>query len=234
MSLIDNSLNGDLSNKINSYFSEPYEVKETSIVPTTDYSKLTFGNTGLTAELAFLFIDIRKSSKLHETYGYMNAAKIYQSFHEINVRVINQNEGNVRAFDGDRIMGVFAGEAKNSNAAKAGMQIIWAIRNILNPKLTTNLMCGGGIDYGKTLITKVGKGRDPNNNDLVWVGQACNYASHLSNEANNSIIISNRSYDVLNDSRKTINGTKIWQHKIIILKNGQKVECYETIRELKI
>ena len=78
MALLD-----DLKNKINNYFTEKYEVEETTIVPSTDYSKLTFGNKGLTAELTFLFVDIRKSSQLHDTYGHIDAAKIYQSFHDL-------------------------------------------------------------------------------------------------------------------------------------------------------
>jgi hypothetical protein len=59
----------ELTNNVNSFFNEPYEVQETTIVPGTDYSKLTFGNNGLTCEFAFLFVDIRKSSKLHEVMG---------------------------------------------------------------------------------------------------------------------------------------------------------------------
>jgi adenylate cyclase len=221
-------LKDDLINKINSYFKEPYEVEETTIVPSTDYSKLTFGNKGLTSDFAFLFVDIRKSSNLHELFGYKNAAKIYQSFHEINVNVINHNDGKVRAFDGDRTMGVFSGNSKNNNAVKAAMQINWAIRNILNPILSSHVSCGIGIDYGKILITKVGKGRNIENNDLIWVGQACNHASHLSNEAGNSIIISERTYNVLNDSRKLSNGINIWKLKRLTLKNNSQINCYET------
>ena len=52
------ALKEDIENKVNSYFNEPYKVEETTIIPDTDYSKLTFGNKGLTAELAFLFVEI--------------------------------------------------------------------------------------------------------------------------------------------------------------------------------
>jgi adenylate cyclase len=221
-------LKEELTNKIESFFNDPYVVKETSIVPDTDYSKLTFGNTGLTSEFAFLFVDIRKSSKLHETFGYEKAARVYQSFHEINVRIILANAGNIRSFDGDRTMGVFAGDYKNSNAVKAGMSIMWAIRNILNPKLSSNVLCGIGIDYGKILITKVGKGSNPNNYDLVWVGPAANYASHLSTEANDTIIISDRSYKKLNDTRKISNGNNMWRQIQLTLKNKQQIICYES------
>jgi len=223
MALLD-----DLNDKIDAYVKQSYEIEETTIIPDTETANLTFGNKGLTCEYAFLFVDIRKSSQLHETYGFTKAAKIYQSFHDINVRVIEENSGNVRAFDGDRVMGVFVGGSKNSNAVKAAMQIQWAIRNILNPKLGTQITCGGGIDYGKILVTKVGKGRDKNNNDLVWIGKADNYASHLANEANNKIIISTNSYNVLIDDRKISNGKNMWQSKVITLKNGTNVNCYES------
>jgi adenylate cyclase len=223
MALLD-----DLKSKIDAYVKEPYVIDETIVVPDTDTPNLTFGNKGLTCVFAFLFVDIRKSSQLHETYGYTKAAKVYQSFHDINVRVIEENSGSIRAFDGDRIMGVFVGEMKNSNAVKAAMQIQWAIRNILNPKLGTQITCGGGIDYGKILVTKIGKGRDKNNNDLVWIGKADNYASHLANEANNTIIISTNSYKVLSQDRKTSNDKDMWQSKVLKLKNGTEVNCYES------
>jgi class 3 adenylate cyclase len=223
MALLD-----DLKSKIDAYVKEPYEIDETTVVPDTDTAKLTFGNKGLTCDFAFLFVDIRKSSQLHETYGYTKAAKVYQSFHDINVKVIEENSGSVRAFDGDRVMGVFVGGMKNSNAVKAAMQIQWAIRNILNPKLGTQITCGGGIDCGKILVTKIGKGRDKNNNDLVWIGKADNYASHLANEANNSIIISTNSYKVLSQDRKTSKDKEMWQSKVLTLKNGNEVNCYES------
>jgi class 3 adenylate cyclase len=219
----------ELNGKIDAYVKQPYEIEETTIVPDTDTAKLTFGNKGLTCEYAFLFMDIRKSSQLHEQYGFTKAAKIYQSFHDINVRVIEENSGSVRAFDGDRVMGVFVGPSKNSNAVKAAMQIQWAIRNILNPKLETKITCGGGIDYGKILVTKIGKGRNKNNNDLVWIGKADNYASHLANEAKNTLIISTNSYNILAADRKVSNGKNMWQSKILTLKNGTNVNCYESI-----
>jgi len=224
MALLD-----DLKNRIRDYFLQPYETSETTIVPDTDNAGLTFGNKGLTGIFAFLFVDIRNSSTLHEKYGFANAAKIYQSFHDINVRIIEENDGSVRAFDGDRVMGVFVGDLKNSNAAKAALQIQWAIRNILNPQLGTQITCGAGIDSGKILVAKIGKGRNKNNNDLVWIGKADNYASHLANEAKNSIIISTNAYNVLYKDRKiSSDGRNIWNSKVMTLKSGKTVNCYES------
>jgi class 3 adenylate cyclase len=225
MALVD-----DLKNKIAAYFKEKYEIKPTTIVPSTDYSKLTFGNTALTAELTFLFIDIRKSSELHDTYGYEHAARIYQSFHDICLRIINSRDGNVRAFDGDRIMGVFSGESKNDNAVEAAMNIRWAISNILNSqfKPAYAISIGIGIETGLTLITKVGKGRDISNNDIVWVGKACNYASHMCSHATNCIHISSAIYNKIKEGNKTSEGKNMWNLINLILKNGKTISCYKT------
>lgn len=223
------SLKEDLENKIYSYVYENFDIENTTIIPDSDNSNLTFGNKGLKGEYAFLFVDIRNSSSLHELYGFKKAASIYKSFHDINVRIIENNNGVVRSFDGDRIMGVFNGEYKNSNSSKAAMQIQYAIREILNPILGTKILCGAGIDSGEILVIKVGKGRNKNNNDLVWIGKADNYASHLANEAVNTIIISKNAYARLSNDRKiSQKGVNMWKLKIITLKNGKNIECYES------
>ncbi|MFW5700774.1 MAG: hypothetical protein ACOCWM_03705 [Cyclobacteriaceae bacterium] len=166
---------------------------------------------------------------MHEKYGFANAARIYQSFHDINVRIINFHNGKIRAFDGDRVMGVFSGDTKCTSAVKSAMKINWAIRNILNNNLEIPLRCGIGIDFGKTLITKVGKGRDENNRDLIWVGQACNNASHFCQEATNSIIISSRTFNRMHESVKiSSNNKNMWTNKRIVIKSGREIECYES------
>ncbi len=225
MALVD-----DLKETTNDFFEEEYNCTNTSIIPLTDYSKLTFGNSGLLSDLTFLFIDIRKSSELVSKYGVEQAARIYQSFHDINVRIINNRDGQVRSFDGDRIMGVFSGDRKNNNAVEAAMNIRWAIVNILNTHLPTNspINIGIGIDTGETLITKVGRGHNSSNNDLVWIGEACNYASHMCNESQNKIYISPNVYNLLFDSNITANGVNMWQSVYMTLKNGTRVKCYET------
>lgn len=221
------ALKGDLTNKISSYFNEPYEIEETKLIPGTDYSKLTFGNKALVSELAFMFADIRNSSELHNTYGFKTAARIYQSFHDITVRVVESQKGNVRAFDGDRVMGVFAGDYKCSNAAKAAMKIKWAVENILNNQLTTPIKVGMGVDYGDTLITKVGKGRDSNNNDLVWIGKACNYASHLSVYGKNQTILTTRAYNKI-AIKKSSKGEEMWTKSQLTLKDNKIIDVYKS------
>ncbi len=224
------ALKDELKETTNDFFDEEFNSTNTTIIPSTDYSKLTFGNSGLTSELTFLFVDIRKSSEIISTYGVEDAAKIYQSFHDINVRIINNRDGQVRSFDGDRIMGVFSGDGKNNNAVESAMNIRWAISNILNPRLPKKnpLNIGIGIDTGEILITKVGRGYKDSNNDLVWIGKACNYASHMCNESQNKIYISPTVYGRLAERNKVANGENMWQSINMRLKNGDLVNCYQT------
>jgi len=124
-------------------------------------------------------------------------------------------------------MGVFSGKFKCSNATETALKIKWAVVNILNPKLKTPLKVGIGIDFGKVMITKVGKGRDENNNDLVWIGQSCNYASHLSGYGANSTIITEKTYKRINkDSKLSDKGEDMWTRTDLTLKNEKKIVVY--------
>src|SRR3954453_6013446 len=105
---------------------------------------------------------------------------------DMAVRVIRHNKGDIRSFDGDRVMGIFVGWDKESRAAKAALGIEhW--RRFLNYLLPTRLpeieeigwelKHGGGIDTGEALLVRAGiRGND----DLISIGRAPNIAAKLS------------------------------------------------------
>lgn len=222
-------LKEDLQNKINVCYNESFDVENTSIVPTTDYSKLTFGNKVLRSDLTFLFVDIRKSSKIIEILGFADAARLYQSFHDINTKIIAKRSGQIRSFDGDRVLGIFSGDRKNNNAVEAAMNIRWAILNILNAKLGDNkINIGIGIDTGETLITKVGKIGGGSNSDIVWVTKACNNAALYCSKGENEIHIGTSVYNKLNEKNKIVDGNNMWKQVSITNKLNQLKECYKT------
>ncbi|MFN0203862.1 MAG: adenylate/guanylate cyclase domain-containing protein [Bacteroidia bacterium] len=197
-------------------------------VPSVEsYPKLTFGNTGASGDFCFIFIDIRESSRLVSNYGEEKAAKIYESFHEICVRIIQTMGGSVRSFDGDRVMGVFAGSNKENDAVETAFYIGFAIEKDLNTKFSPMIKpirYGIGIETGETLVVKVGKGRDINTQDLIWLGEACNYASYYSDKANNQIIISQKVYNKLVQknikSQQYYYPTEFWADIKLPLKKG--------------
>ncbi len=223
-------LKEDLINKVNVFYTEPFTVEETTIVPTTDYSKLTFGNKVLKAELTFLFVDIRKSSKIVDTLGFIGAARLYQSFHEITSKIIAKRNGQIRSFDGDRILGIFAGDRKNNNAVEAALNIRWAIQNILNPKLGSSpIAIGIGIDTGETLITKVGKSGGGNNSDIVWVGNACVNAALFCSKGTNMIYIGNAVKNRLDKSNlDDSDGKSMWEGLITKDKHDNNKFCFRS------
>jgi len=47
--------------------------------------------------------------------------------------VIRSNSGEIVAYDGDRIMAIFVGDAKGTSAVRCALQINWAIRNLVTP-----------------------------------------------------------------------------------------------------
>jgi hypothetical protein len=82
--------------------------------------------------------------------------------------------GDIRSFDGDRVMAVFLGNQKNTNAAKSALKINWAVINVLRPKIHAKypvLARDGfeikhcvGIDRSDVLVARSGI-RD--HNDLI-------------------------------------------------------------------
>lgn len=111
------------------------------------------------------------------------AAEVYKSYLYCAAKIIRASGGIVTAYDGDRVMGVFIGDSKNTNAAKCGLQINWATQKIVSTKLTSKypessftLQQRVGIDTSKLSVARTGiRG----NNDLVWVGNAANNAAKL-------------------------------------------------------
>lgn len=94
--------------------------------------------------------------------------------------------GDIRSFDGDRVMAVFIVNDKNSRAARCALKINWAFSKIVKPKLENayaaklggyELSYASGIDTGEVWAVRGGV---RNNSDLVWVGRAPNLAAKLS------------------------------------------------------
>ncbi len=141
------------------------------------------GNDAVQLEGTVLYADLAKSSDLVSGYKPFFAAEVYKNYLYIAARIIRANGGEITSYDGDRIMAVFIGSGKNSAAAKCGLQINWAVKNILTPATGAQyprtefvLKQRVGIDTSALFIARTGiRGT----NDLVWVGNAANRAAKL-------------------------------------------------------
>ena len=103
-------------------------------------------------------------------------------------RIARNHNGEIRSFDGDRLMVVFPPDRSSENtscdtAVQTGMEMAWFFKNTLVPKLRRyddSLNFGIGIAYSPMLAVRAGLSRNPDNNDMVFIGRAANLAAKLS------------------------------------------------------
>lgn len=182
------SLKEDLENGAQSFFDSTYEITEGTVVPNVD--DIALGAVGRKLELAMLFVDVRESTKIVDAFRRLTAARMYKTFLFGVSRIARANEGELRSFNGDGVLVAFIGDAKRTHAAKAALHMSWFCLNVLKPRMKKyfdnnnqaadlEFDFGVGIASGTVLVVRGGI-RGENNNDLVWVGNATNYAVKLS------------------------------------------------------
>jgi class 3 adenylate cyclase len=188
------------------------------------------GNDAVDLEATILYADLDESTKLVDNYMDWFAAENYKTFLQCATKIIRSEGGHIRSFDGDRVMGVFIGQTKNTNAVRSGLKINWAVKNIIQPKLKKQypntkyvMKHVVGIDSSKVMITKAGI---RNSNDLVWIGKAANHAAKLSAlSPNTPTWITDKVYDMMLDPAKYSNGKNMWQEKKWTQQNDRRVYC---------
>jgi class 3 adenylate cyclase len=178
------------------------------------------GNHGIELEGTVLYADMADSTKLVETYKDEFAAEIYRAYLLAACRIINDEGGSITAFDGDRVMAVYVGDRKNTQAVTSALKINFIVKEINKairsqyPSTSFTLAQCVGVDTSKLLVTKTGI-RD--SNDLVWVGTAANHAAKLSslNEPGFPSFITEAVYKKLADTAKFGGNPKIdmWEKR---------------------
>jgi len=166
------------------------------------------GNDAVEIEGTVLYADLKDSTGLVLGYKDWFAAEVYKCYLRVACEIIRNNGGTISAFDGDRVMAVFIGDSKNSNAAICALQINYIVRNIINKKVKEHykdtsyeLEQAVGIDTSSLFIARTGvRGA----NDLVWVGRAANYAAKLCNlrEGNYHTYITEEVFNRLDEKSK--------------------------------
>lgn len=180
-------LKSDIIDSVKKILDDKFNVEETYSVPDISNPKLTFGNTGLEFEATVLYVDMRGSTELLEKHNKPVVAKIHMAYFQVIVSIANWLDGEVRSFNGDSMLVFFPGTTKNtlSRAVQAAMMMKYMIssQDGINKILATyysQIDFGIGIDDGKILCTKIGLARNPNNQDLIWIGRPVNKAVVIS------------------------------------------------------
>lgn len=137
-------------------------------------------------------------------------AKIIRVYINTASRILREFDGEIRGFDGDRVMAIFMGEGKETKAVRAALAINGAVMTIIRPAIEStwsdgkdfcDISHGVGIDTGEALIVRGGV-RD--NNDLMSIGIAPNRAAKLSEIRDSySIAITTDVFNVHSDEVKT-------------------------------
>jgi class 3 adenylate cyclase len=221
------SLGEELNARVQEIFSQQWKLRTGTVVPEAE--DLPLANVAVELDPAtVLYSDLSGSTQLVTTKKWTFAAEIYKSFLFCAARVIGAEGGTVTAYDGDRVMAVFIGEAPNTSAAHAALKINYCAKKIVNPLLkkqyadsTYEVRHVTGIDTSTLRATRTGvRGA----NDLVWVGRAANYAAKLTELAGDDASwVTADVYKKLNDSATTSKGTAMWRARTWTQMNNLRV-----------
>ncbi len=176
------ALRDELDKYVKTTFRDRWTIRDGNVVP--DPEDLTLDNAAVRFDRAtVLYADLAGSTRMVDGYKWHFAGEIYKNYLYCASRLIRNEGGEITAYDGDRVMGLFIGDFQCSNAVKCALKINYAVSQIINPAIKAQYdssrfavsQCAG-IDTSEVYASRTGVRGD---NDLVWIGRAPNYAAKL-------------------------------------------------------
>ena len=216
----------DIEAEVAKIFGDQWSTRAGTKVP--EASDVGLGNDAVTLNGTILYADLDGSTAMVDSRKQHFSAEIYKTYLASTARIIKSEGGAIVSYDGDRVMAVFIGDSKNTSAARCGLKINWAVKNIVMPALNEQypdtkfvIRHVVGIDTSDLFIARTGvRGA----NDLVWVGSAANYAAKLTElDAAYPTRITHRVFDVMRDEAKLSNGKSIWEPRTWTAMNGLSI-----------
>lgn len=68
-------------------------------------------------------------------YKWEFSAEIYKTFLRCASQIIRSEGGAITAYDGDRVMAIFTGGTKNTDAVRCALKINYAVSEIIQPAI---------------------------------------------------------------------------------------------------
>jgi class 3 adenylate cyclase len=208
----------DLEADLATIFREQWTTIEKQVVPAPTDLPLNSNVAGHFGLMTILYADLNGSTKMVDTQSWAFSAEIYKAYLHCAAHIIRNQGGVITAYDGDRIMSVFTGESKNSDAVTCAFKINHAVLNIINPAIRRVYAAKDftvkhtvGIDTSEIHVARVGVRND---SDLVWIGRAANHAAKLTalSSEKYSLWISKSVYDAMQSHLKNFsNGAPAWE-----------------------
>lgn len=209
------SLQDELTEAVEGIFESRWDVRDGQKVPEAE--DLLLGNSGVQLDATVLYADLSGSTRMVDAKTAEFAAEVYKTYLHCAATLVRKLGGVITAYDGDRIMGVFIGDSKNTSAVQCGLGVNWAVTHIVNPALKAQYPKSDfqvqhvvGIDTSSLMAARTGvRGA----NDLVWVGRAANYAAKLTElDSGYPTWITHRVFDSMNKSVKVWrDGREMWE-----------------------
>lgn len=211
------ALEQDLKTEVAKIFRDQWMTRTGYVVP--EPATLGLANDGVEIDAAILYADMAESTALVDSYKASFAAEVYKAYLACCARIIKNNGGQIRSYDGDRVMGIFIGDKKETAAARTALQINYAVKNIVNPAIATQYPTSPykvghavGIDASKIFAARIGV---RNANEIVWVGRAANYAAKLCTFRDGyTSWITGSAYNALDLTMRMYNGNAIWEPRL--------------------
>jgi class 3 adenylate cyclase len=219
----------DLEKEVREIFQASWKEREGRAVP--DPEDLSLGNDAVKLKATVLYADMADSTDLVDHYHHPFAAEIYKAYLRSAARIIKNERGSITAYDGDRIMAVFLGDTKETSAVRSALKIHYAVTEIINPLMRKQdpntkyqLKHVVGIDTSELFVARIGV---KNDNDLVWVGRAANYAAKLcSLNGNYTTYITSAVFNAMDRSVKyggNDNREPMWEERVWTARNSLKI-----------
>lgn len=198
--------------------SKEWNIRNGLVVPVS--SDIALAGGGVRLDAAILYADLAGSTKLVMSLDKRVTARLFKSFLGASSRIIRHFGGEIRSFDGDRVMGIFLGDNKESVATKVALKINALVLDVLRPRFKAkyDVFANGthtiahccGVDTSEVLVVRAGVRND---NDLTWIGRAPNVAAKLSNIRNASVqtFITSTVLARLDSPSRFSKGTDMWK-----------------------
>lgn len=195
----------DYEAAIKTILTTPFNTRSGSAVPTTD--SVALSNGGVWLDAVYLYADMADSTGIAQIFTKQDGARIVRAYLSAVTRVLRFRGGEIRSYDGDRVMAIFIGEEAASRAAMAALEVKWAVDNIVHTgllyempsylKTSWTIRHRTGIDAGQAFIVRAGVRA---NSDLVSIGDAPNIAAKLSELKLGRTMITTRLWNKMNYS----------------------------------
>lgn len=208
------ALSHDLKTEVSDIFKKQWTEQKGIVVPTADDLILNSNYAKHLESATVLYADLDGSTQMVDTLSWQQATEVYKSYLRCASKIIKAEGGSITAYDGDRVMGVFVGENKNTRAVRAAMNIHHAVVNIIRPAYAAQYSSSSfvvkhaiGIDTSALYAARIGVVGD---NDIVWVGSAANHAAKLCNLNKHPLWVTKSVYDSMHSSVKVSGTTAMW------------------------